>query len=209
MGAENSVAASRAPHRLTARRTAIVPRPKASVSRDGERRGERGDAGRDRDGHGEDVVGQQAARCEERRRVAEIHVGHDIGAAAVRVGADHLTVGQPHGDDQHDDRHGERKRRAERAAAGERARADGLGPPTSRFTPDRFACASRESRVASRESRVASRESRVASRESRVASQGWDGIRWRSLSARMRLASPASDQAARTTSGSACWASGK
>ena len=54
-----------------------------------------GDAGRDRDRHGEDVVDEQRRAGHQRRVLAEVLPADDVGAAAARVGEDRLAVRRP------------------------------------------------------------------------------------------------------------------
>ena len=70
---------------------------------------------------------------DQRRELAEVLARDDVGPSTVRVGLDDLTVGETHGDHQHDDRHGQAEREAQRAAAGERQhREHRLGPVRDR-----------------------------------------------------------------------------
>ena len=83
----------------------------------GERRGDLRHARGDRHGHGEDVVGQQRGACGLRGQLAQVVAGHDVGAAAARIGVNGLLV--RHGDDQQQGGDGDRDR--EHVAEGQAA----------------------------------------------------------------------------------------
>ena len=68
------------------------------------RRDERDDAGSDRDGDGEDVVGEQRGRADEARERAEVVLRDDVGAAGGLVDAHRLLVGDDHDREQDSDR---------------------------------------------------------------------------------------------------------
>ena len=76
-----------------------------------------GHAGRHRDCHCQDVVGEQRCGGDLSRESAQIVTRDDIGAATARVGVDRLLVGDCHNGEQHDDRNGdwERQRKGRRA----------------------------------------------------------------------------------------------
>ena len=73
----------------------------APVEEAREDRGQRRDAGRDGDGDGQHVVGQQGAGGHQAGTPPEVVAGHDVRAAAVGIGADGLLVADHH-DGQHD-----------------------------------------------------------------------------------------------------------
>ena len=70
---------------------------------------DRGHPARDRDGYGEDVVGEQRCGRNEPRAHAEIVLGDRERAAASRIREDRLPVREPDEHQQRDDDHGDRK----------------------------------------------------------------------------------------------------
>ena len=81
---------------------------------------DRGDAGRDRDRDGQEVVDKERARRDEPGDDAEVLFRDHVAAAALRVRADDLEI-REHDDREHDaDRDRERHRERERAGTGER-----------------------------------------------------------------------------------------
>ena len=75
------------------------------------------------------TVDQQAGGRDQRRKLAEVPVGDDVGPPAVGVGHDQLTVGQADRQHQHDNRHRDAEREPQRTAAGEREHGEHrLGP---------------------------------------------------------------------------------
>ncbi len=82
--------------------------------RDGGR--DRGHAGRHRDRHREDVIGQQRDPGQLRGQEPEVVLRDDVGATGARVGLDRLAVGEQedrqHGQDAERDRHDDRERQA-------------------------------------------------------------------------------------------------
>jgi hypothetical protein len=74
-------------------------------------RRQRGRAGRHAHRHGEHVVDQQRGGAHRGHEVAEVVPGHHVGAAALRVGGDHLPVGQHQDQQQH--RHARRQRQGQ------------------------------------------------------------------------------------------------
>ena len=86
---------------------------------------ERGDGGGDGEhaGHhrhrnGEDVVGEQRRGGHQSRERPEVVLAHDVGAAAARVGADRLPVGDHHHRHQRGDGDGDRHDQVGRHQAG-------------------------------------------------------------------------------------------
>ena len=68
-----------------------------------ERRLHRQHAAGDGHGDGQDVVGEQRRAGHQRRRLAEVGLGHDVGAAARRVGVDRLAVREDDDEEQDGD----------------------------------------------------------------------------------------------------------
>ena len=83
---------ARAGWRPSSRRSARRHSGTRHCAVEAERRLDRQHAAGDRHGDGEDVVGQQRRPGDERRRLAEVLAGHDVGPAARRVGVDRLAV---------------------------------------------------------------------------------------------------------------------
>ena len=83
-----------------------------------ERGGDGSHPGRDADGHRQDVVDQQRRPRDQARGLPDVLLGHDVGAAAARIGVDRLAVRE--GDDEQEhgdhgaDRRGEPERRGSR-----------------------------------------------------------------------------------------------
>ena len=82
------------------------------------RRGDREDAGRDRHGDREHVVGEQRRAGDEARQRAEIVLRHDVGAAARLVRLDGLRVRERDDREQRGDRDRDRQDQVERGRAG-------------------------------------------------------------------------------------------
>ena len=129
VGAEKSAPASRTPRRLPISRIAIAASPSATrgVAEAGDGRGDRRYSGGDRHSHGQDVVDQQAGGRDQRRKLAEVPVGDDVGPSAMGVGPDQLAVGEADREHQHDDRHRDARARAP-ARCCRRARARPASP---------------------------------------------------------------------------------
>ncbi len=70
---------------------------------------ERADSGRDADGRGKNVVGEERGGGEEAGKRAEIVARDGVGAATLRIGLDRLTVREVNNDEQDDDRGAERQ----------------------------------------------------------------------------------------------------
>ena len=79
-------------------------------------RGHREDPGRDRDGHGQHVVGEERRRPDEARQRAEVLARDDVRPAARLVGAHGLHVGDDDDREQRCDRDRDRKTRCAEAA---------------------------------------------------------------------------------------------
>ena len=93
---------SRMPRRLSIVTSTMKPMPSADPVRLQLREGrdQRGHAGGDADRDGQDVADQQRRAGGQRRQLAEVVLGHDVAAAAVRVGLDRLPVGDADDDQQ-------------------------------------------------------------------------------------------------------------
>ena len=82
-----------------------------------------GHAGRDRHGHGEDVVDQKRCTGDQRRVFAQVLPADDVGAAATGIGVDRLPVGRDH--DRQEDGDHDRDRDQVIEAQGQARPADG------------------------------------------------------------------------------------
>ena len=120
MGSANRSPDSRTPRRLTSMITRMQPSASATLwlRERRRRRGDREDAGRDRHGHRQHVVGEQRRAGDEARQRAEVVLGDDVGAAARLVRLDRLRVRDRDDREQRGDRDRDRQDQVERRRAG-------------------------------------------------------------------------------------------
>ena len=127
-GALKMIPLSRMPRRLTAamRMTSATPIDDARIEQLGHDRGQRGDAGGDRHGNGQDVVGQQSRGRGQAGERAQVVGRDDVRATAVRIGADRLPIADHDDREDDDDRDRDRHRQRQRTGAGQRQDAHDL-----------------------------------------------------------------------------------
>ena len=119
VGSRNARAASPRPRRLSTVTTARMTRQMTTVSwvRHGKGRCQRRHPGRDGNRDGERVVNDQRGGGDQAGPVTEVGPRHRVRAAAVRVGVDHLAVGEHQDRQQEHDRDGDRQDQVQRAGA--------------------------------------------------------------------------------------------